>query len=113
VSVVSQRLTSVARASWNIVESNGITPGQTRIIVFQCTRLERRERVLRRIKNKNLSKPKDKKKNVSLEFTDSDPLPFTSPRVHYHMSESKRYFKNLTEWLGDNTDDPSTKVVFS
>lgn len=50
------------------------------------------------------------KANLSLAFSDSDPLPFTSPKVHYHISESKRFKENIAEWLGLNAEDPAIKV---
>jgi hypothetical protein len=31
----------------------------------------------------------------SLRFADSEPLPFTPPRIHHHISKSKRYYENL------------------
>jgi hypothetical protein len=49
-------------------------------------------------------------KPVSLRFEDSDPLPYTDPAAHYHMSLSTRYFENITTWLGDNAGDPAFHV---
>jgi hypothetical protein len=50
------------------------------------------------------------KKQVALGFTDDDPLPFTPPQQHHHISESNLYFENTTTWLGEHKDDPATKV---
>jgi hypothetical protein len=46
----------------------------------------------------------------SLGFADSEPLPFTPPRIHHHISESKRYYENLPQWVGQNASDPAMKV---
>jgi hypothetical protein len=52
----------------------------------------------------------ERKANPSLAFSDSDPLPFTSPKVHHHISESKRFKHSISEWLGLNAEDPAIKV---
>jgi hypothetical protein len=49
----------------------------------------------------------------SLGFADSEPLPFTPPRIHHHISESKRYYENLPQWIGRNAGDPAMKVRIS
>jgi hypothetical protein len=93
---------------------------------FQITKHEGRERKLRKIRRQQAatdkknsaaqvpstmgSSTKRKGKPVSLDFTDSDPMPYTDPTVHYHMSQSVRYYENITKWLGDNVDDPATEV---
>jgi hypothetical protein len=46
----------------------------------------------------------------SLGFADSEPLPFTPPRIHHHISESKRYYENLPQWISRNAGDPAVKV---
>lgn len=41
------------------------------------------------------------RRGATLALSEDDPLPFhTSPREHYHMSESKRYYENIYSWLG-------------
>ena len=52
-----------------------------------------------------------KKANPSLGFADSDPLPFTSPKAHHHISESTRFKEDIPSWLGLNADDPAVKVI--
>jgi len=42
---------------------------------------------------------------------DLDPLPFTDPAVHYHMSQSQRNYIDITSWLADNKQDPALKVI--
>lgn len=54
--------------------------------------------------------PKRGQNANSLAFTDNEPLPFTAPKVHHHISESKRFYVDLTRWLGDNAGDPAIKV---
>ncbi|TFY74912.1 hypothetical protein EWM64_g9103 [Hericium alpestre] len=36
-----------------------------------------------------------------------DPLPFTNPAAHYHIAASSRDHVDITEWLGNNIDDPA------
>lgn len=81
----------------------------------QCAYHEWRERILRNMKRKaDKGKAKDTSANRckenSLNFTDSEPLPFTAPKVYHHISESKRFYVDLTQWLGNNAGDPATKV---
>ncbi|THH16591.1 hypothetical protein EUX98_g9280 [Antrodiella citrinella] len=45
----------------------------------------------------------------ALNFTDSDPLPYTSPDQHHHMSLANRFHVNLYAWLRETEDDPATK----
>lgn len=56
------------------------------------------------------SKPDKQTANPSLDFADSDPLPFTSPKAHHHISESKRFKEDIPTWLGVNAEDPAMKV---
>jgi hypothetical protein len=48
---------------------------------------------------------------VSLEFTDNEILPFTSPKDHHHIADSQRYYDNLTQWLSKKQNDRALKVV--
>ena len=41
---------------------------------------------------------------------ESDPLPFTTPTTHYHISDSTRHHENITAWLAQNSGDPAIKV---
>lgn len=47
---------------------------------------------------------------VSLSFADDDPLPYTAPDRHYHVSETNRHFEDLAEWLSVNENDPAFKA---
>jgi hypothetical protein len=84
----------------------------------QISKHERRERLLRGIKRKE-QKGKEKAsgeksttgtKNPSLAFVDHNPLPFTSPKDHHHISESKRHHSHVPNWLGENSGDPAIEV---
>ncbi|THG92874.1 hypothetical protein EW026_g8186 [Hermanssonia centrifuga] len=46
---------------------------------------------------------------ASLTFEDSDPLPYTPPDKHYHISQSNRFHKDVTDWLSSNNNDPALK----
>jgi hypothetical protein len=47
---------------------------------------------------------------ASLEFTDSDPLLYTSPKDHHHISDSQRYHEDINRWLTKHRNDPAVKV---
>lgn len=81
----------------------------------QCARIERRQRILRQM-NKSAQKGKQKEDGsthpkVALAVNQSDPLPFTSPRAHHHISESTRYFETIPKFLGNLQDDPAIQVT--
>ena len=60
---------------------------------------------------KNPSSPSEgEQEDVSLQFTDNEPLPYTSPRVHHHISDSQRYHNDITRFLTKNRNDPALKV---
>ena len=43
-------------------------------------------------------------------FSDSDPLPYTHPAMHHHISESKRHSQDAFSFCRKFPDDPATKV---
>ncbi|KAG2112868.1 hypothetical protein DEU56DRAFT_749217, partial [Suillus clintonianus] len=43
----------------------------------------------------------------SLRFEDSEQLPYTDPRAHYHISSGVRHYLRLSQWLGKNESDPA------
>jgi hypothetical protein len=45
-----------------------------------------------------------------LRFEDSERLPHTDPRVHYHISNGARHFLSLSQWLRKNDGDPAFTV---
>ncbi|KAH9950134.1 hypothetical protein B0H21DRAFT_665254, partial [Amylocystis lapponica] len=87
----------------------------------QIAKLQRREQMLeaaRRREGKSSEsahatgkrKRKDKQRSEpGLQFGDQDPLPFTSPKDHHHISDSRRYHEDITRWLGENKEDPAVK----
>ena len=78
----------------------------------QCARQERRQSVLRKLK-RTADKAKQQDgvtTKVALGFTESEPLPFTSPRIHHHISESNRFYVTISKWLGTLVDDPAVVV---
>jgi hypothetical protein len=82
----------------------------------QIAKHEQRERRLRQIRtgnqptlNRSASSAPDSA--PVLAFHESDPLPFTDPAVHYHMSQSQRHYIDVTSWLADNKQDPALKVI--
>ena len=76
----------------------------------QIAKHQRRERLLH-----NLSKLSAPKSNptAAVGFQESDPLPFTLPTVHHHISNSNRYHDNMTAWLGTHSGDPALMVLIS
>ena len=46
----------------------------------------------------------------SLQFDESEPLPYSDPKDHYHISTTTRYFIHLCRWLGEYSDDPALAV---
>lgn len=45
-----------------------------------------------------------------LQFDESEPLSYSDPKAHYHMSESNRNYIDLQTWLGKNKDDAALDV---
>ena len=61
--------------------------------------------------NAKKTSPEQEPQQVSLDFTDNDPLPFTSPKAHHHhISELQCFHDDITQWLTKNCDDPALKV---
>ncbi|KAJ3526650.1 hypothetical protein NM688_g8235 [Phlebia brevispora] len=92
----------------------------------QITKQHMREEVLRRIRRRHAKDAKGEETTpsgvhstrrktrlpnaaASLAFDDTDPLPYTPPDKHYHVSESNRYHEDLMRWLAQNRDDPAVK----
>ena len=44
---------------------------------------------------------------AAVSFQESDPLPYTLPTAHHHISNSNYYYNNLTAWLGTYPGDPA------
>jgi hypothetical protein len=106
--------------------------------VGQITQLERREAALQKIsrhkkeaahippieaipedaepvepasKKRKRKNGKPRQKTLpTLDFAESESLPYTPPEFHYHISQSRNYHFNITQWLGENQGDPAIKV---
>ncbi|KAK7021684.1 hypothetical protein R3P38DRAFT_3541427 [Favolaschia claudopus] len=92
--------------------------------VRQMTVLERREQALARIArtlgkilpppspppvtSTKLRKKKARKALLSLDFADSESLPYTSPEQHHHISHSRNFYLNIPHFLSENRGDPAT-----
>lgn len=61
---------------------------------------------------RNLIAP-DATEMPSLRFEESERLPYTDPRVHYHISTEARHFLGLSQWLRKNEGDPAFTVSAS
>ncbi|KAJ7733500.1 hypothetical protein B0H16DRAFT_1304133, partial [Mycena metata] len=93
--------------------------------VRQMTVLERREQALRRIARKltkilpdsaqrphqpvQSKKGKRKAKGIKpfVDFSESESLPYTAPEQHHHISNSRNFYANISQFLGENEDDPA------
>ena len=49
---------------------------------------------------------------LALHFEDSEPLPYSDPQSHYHISSSTRYHINIYNWIGKHSGDPALIVSF-
>jgi hypothetical protein len=81
----------------------------------QIAKHKQRERRLRQMRTDNQPTHKHSASSAgsapALLFHELDPLPFTDPTVHYHMSQSQRHYIDITSWLADNKQDPALKVI--
>ncbi|KAF7785078.1 hypothetical protein Agabi119p4_1243 [Agaricus bisporus var. burnettii] len=73
---------------------------------LQIAKHQQRERILLK-----LTKRQGSANSLAIPFEDSEPLPSTSPNVHYDMSSSKQHHIQLTTWISDvdHADDPAFK----
>ncbi|KAG2336123.1 hypothetical protein BDR05DRAFT_897160, partial [Suillus weaverae] len=86
--------------------------------VHGIAKLQRRERILQRMREVNCERAamRDAQPPVetedlrpSLHFIDQDPLPHCSPEDHYQMSSSQKHYWDVSSWLGKNRNDQATK----
>ncbi|TCD63562.1 hypothetical protein EIP91_005233 [Steccherinum ochraceum] len=82
--------------------------------VQQIAKHQRRAQILEKIRRRNGAKPtqipkRRQRRSPALSFTDSEPLPYTSPDMRYHMSSEVRYAVNITAFLTENREDPAVK----
>jgi hypothetical protein len=79
----------------------------------QIAKHQRRERILQKIHLRTQEAAKAKANappTAAIRFEESDPLPYTSPAVHHHMSNSTRHAENITAWLAKNRNDQATEA---
>ena len=50
------------------------------------------------------------RKSLSIPFSNSEPLPAMDPNQHHQISDDTRHPQDISRMLGDNYDDPATKV---
>jgi hypothetical protein len=92
--------------------------------IRQITKLEHRERILAKMKWAELhhqsalltsaeppSGAKEQNGRPSLGFRDADPLPYTPPQYHHHISDSISKWFEITSWLGEHSGDPALRVI--
>jgi hypothetical protein len=48
----------------------------------------------------------------TVDFAESEALPYTPPETHYHISQSRNYHFNIQQFLTANYGDPAIKVLF-
>jgi hypothetical protein len=70
------------------------------------TRHERRETKLLRARRAAQSKTH----LHHVTFSDNDPLPYTDPAMHHHISDSKRHSQDAFSFCRHFTADPAVKV---
>ncbi|KAI0069257.1 hypothetical protein BV25DRAFT_1867060 [Artomyces pyxidatus] len=81
--------------------------------VHQITLLQRREEGLRRMmRGKTITrKPlrRSSRRKAAVGFDQAEPLPFTPPENHHHISHSRKHPLQLSNWLAESAEDPATK----
>ncbi|PSR92437.1 hypothetical protein PHLCEN_2v4719 [Hermanssonia centrifuga] len=91
----------------------------------QITRQHMQEELIQRVKKRVEKASDNKDKTVqpndlsvssrataiqaSLSFAESNPLPYTPPEKHDHLSQSNRFHQNMNDWLNSNNGDPALK----
>jgi hypothetical protein len=78
--------------------------------VQQITQHEQRQRLLQKLKlHQQISGP-SKGKSPTVDLTESERLPQTSPMIHHHISNSRRFKEHIPDFLARNAEDPAFKV---
>jgi hypothetical protein len=78
--------------------------------VKQMTKHERHETKLLRARRA----AEAKMHSHHVAFSDNDPLPYTDPAMHHHISDSKRHSQDAFSFCRKFPADPATKVsIFS
>ena len=71
--------------------------------IKQMTQHERRETQMRKARQVAMYPH-------HIPLVTSDPLPYTNPRDHHHMSKSRRHHQDIFSFRRLFPDDPATKV---
>ncbi|KJA20606.1 hypothetical protein HYPSUDRAFT_141916, partial [Hypholoma sublateritium FD-334 SS-4] len=77
----------------------------------QITRLERREHVLLNWTQSKIGQEKSIKVSPTMNFKQSESLPYTPPEYHHHISTSRNFPVHIQNLLDSTTDDdPAIKL---
>ena len=77
--------------------------------IKQMTKHERRETVLLRVR-RAASSQQLKTHPHHVTFSDQDPLPYSDAAMHHHISDSKKYGRDVFSFRKLFPNDPATKV---
>ncbi|KAJ7697053.1 hypothetical protein B0H17DRAFT_1197774 [Mycena rosella] len=58
-------------------------------------------------KRKRKLRTAPKKVQPTLDFAESESLPYTAPDAHFHISQSRNFHCNIPTWLSQNEGDPA------
>lgn len=58
------------------------------------------------------AKKKLHRKRPVVSFVEEEPLPSAPPSIHHQISESRRYYDDLSGWLNDNHNDLAITVSY-
>jgi hypothetical protein len=76
------------------------------------TRHERREKCLLR-RRQAPGSPTSRARAVHhhhVDFSENDPLPYSEPDLHHHISDNRRHYQDAFSFEKENPADPATKV---
>lgn len=82
----------------------------------QIAKHERRQRLIKEIKDRRRKAvrqgqaQKKSKPTVLVPFEENDPMPLSSPQLHYDMSQTRRFPLNIDDLQEENRHDPAFKV---
>jgi hypothetical protein len=78
--------------------------------VQQVTQHEQCQRLLQKLKLCQQISVPSKGKGPTVDLTESEPLPQTSPMIHHHISNSRHFQEHIPDFLARNAEDPAFKV---
>jgi hypothetical protein len=77
--------------------------------IRQIARHERRSARLQQAREAAMA-PRRRHHAHHVQFSENDPLPYTSMEQHHHISHSKNYPHQLLKFVNDPPNDPAKKV---